>query len=191
MLGPWSITPRAHFRRSQHLRCSQIGIRTSPIQRLSIQRFLAVLQGTGSMPLRPAFAGRDGNAFPNQCVFANGTDLGLTHICGPRCFVELMQHSRFPRFSAVFGFHPCPKDQGEQFRRSLTVGSNFETSSAEAGETALRTTIAHRLSLGRQEVGNRRVLVRTRCRFGLPLSVDGLIGEQLDNGSQSPGGYQA
>ncbi len=162
MRGPWSITPGAHFRRSQHLRCSQIGIRTSPIQRLSIQRFLAVLQGSFDAPAAGIFAGRDGNAFPNQCVFANGTDLGLTHICGPRCFIALRQPSRFPRFFAVFGFHPCPKDQGEQFRRSLTVGSNFETSSAEALELSNSATIA---CCRREVAQNRWVLLRHDSRF--------------------------
>jgi len=80
----------------------------------------------------PAFASSDNNAFPNRYVFANGTDFGLSHICGPRRFMELRQHSRFPRFSAVFGFRPRPKDHGERSRRSITAGSNFDTSPAEA-----------------------------------------------------------
>src|ERR1035438_6650741 len=85
-----------------------------------------------------AFASSDENALPNRCVFENGTDFGLSHICGPRCFIELRQHSRFPRFSAVFWFHPRPKDHGERSRRSITAGSNFETSPAEALEIGFK-----------------------------------------------------
>ena len=47
---------------------------------------------------------------------------------------KILLLERGPRFSAVFWFHPRPKDHGERPRRSITAGSNFETSPAEALE---------------------------------------------------------
>jgi hypothetical protein len=115
-------------------------------------------------PRDQRFASRDGNALANRCVFANRTHFGLSHICGPRCFIELGQNSRFPRFSVVFWFHPRPKEHREPFRRSLTVGSNFETSPAEAGEIDFRLSQARCYELSRSRRQKSKFLLRTRVR---------------------------